>query len=419
MLNRLRLQDVGPASRMEISFAPRLTLLTGDNGLGKTFVLDIVWWALTQTWAGLPAWPQRGKNVKPVISIDSLPPFPFMSRYDYATQSWETEPPSPSLSRPQVVVYVRVDGGFSVWDSARNGLRLSGAKIDEAVRSAGYHFAPMALWDGLTEGGKILCSGLIRDWVLWQLQGTEAFAQLEDVLKILSPNTQETLQPGPPIRVSLDDARDIPTLEMPYGTVPVIYASAGMKRIVALAYLLVWAWQEHQHAARLLNQAAADHVTILIDEVEAHLHPCWQRVILPALLAVVSRLQGTVTMQIIATTHAPLVLASVEPDFDEDRDRVLTFELHDRQVVVREIPWAKQGDVVGWLTSEAFGLQQARSLEAERAIEAAEAFMRGDQHTLPHDLRTRDAIDAELRRVLAGHDLFWPRWIVHGEAAHT
>jgi hypothetical protein len=78
--------------------------------------------------------------------------------------------------------------------------------------------------------------------------------------------------------------------------------------------------------------------------------------------------------------------------------------------VVEQIPWAKQGDAGNWLVSEAFGLPQPRSREAERAIDAAEAFMRGD--TTPPDLDTREKIDAELRRVLAGHDDFWPRWLV-------
>ena len=47
---------------------------------------------------------------------------------------------------------------------------------------------------------------------------------------------------------------------------------------------------------------------MLIDQVESHLHPRWQRVLLPALLAVVSRLKAGATVQVIATTHAPLVL---------------------------------------------------------------------------------------------------------------
>lgn len=45
MLEHLKLIDVGPAPAMEIDFAPRLDFLTGDNGLGKTFLLDIAWWA--------------------------------------------------------------------------------------------------------------------------------------------------------------------------------------------------------------------------------------------------------------------------------------------------------------------------------------------------------------------------------------
>lgn len=46
MLEYLRLENVGPAPSMEL--APRLNLLTGDNGLGKSFLLDCAWWALTQ-----------------------------------------------------------------------------------------------------------------------------------------------------------------------------------------------------------------------------------------------------------------------------------------------------------------------------------------------------------------------------------
>ena len=77
-----------------------------------------------------------------------------------------------------------------------------------------------------------------------------------------------------------------------------------------------------------------------------------------------------------------------------------------------EQPWAKQGDVVNWLVSDVFGLAQGRSLEAERAIEAAEAWMRGATSELPAALATAEAIDAELKRVLAGHDEFWPRWVL-------
>lgn len=51
MLKRLALKDVGPAANLEIDFSPRVNLITGDNGLGKSFLLDIAWWAVTRTWA--------------------------------------------------------------------------------------------------------------------------------------------------------------------------------------------------------------------------------------------------------------------------------------------------------------------------------------------------------------------------------
>ncbi len=77
------------------------------------------------------------------------------------------------------------------------------------------------------------------------------------------------------------------------------------------------------------------------------------------------------------------------------------------------MPWAKQGDVVAWLESECFNETSPRSKEAERAIKAAEAFMRGDTNqTKKFDLETKEEIHAELLRVVPGHDPFWPRWIV-------
>ena len=50
MLNHLQLKNVGPAPSMELKFGQRLNLITGDNGLGKSFLLDIAWWAMTRKW---------------------------------------------------------------------------------------------------------------------------------------------------------------------------------------------------------------------------------------------------------------------------------------------------------------------------------------------------------------------------------
>ncbi len=401
MLEHLALTHVGPADALVLSPAPRLNLLAGDNGLGKTFLLDIAWWALTNTWPNLPAIPKRGEEARPSIRYGirttAKGPSRFTSPFTFAGQQWQR--PKPQRDE-NLALYARVDGSFAAWDP---------------VRSAGYLFTPDSIWNGLETSGTVLCDGLLRDWITWQSRKPDLFAVLADVLATLSPSPDEVIRPGEPTRVSVKDVREVPTIELPYGTVPVTHASAGMRRVLALSYLLVWSWSEHEAAARLTRREPSRRLVLLIDEVEAHLHPQWQRVLLPALLRAVEHLRPDVEVRILASTHAPLVLASVEPLFDEEQDRVFAFDLEDDHVSVREVPWAKQGDVVGWLTSDVFGLTQARSREADRAIEAAEAFMRGETNQLPDDLRTQDDIHQALVGLLPGHDPFWPRWVVHTE----
>lgn len=194
---------------------------------------------------------------------------------------------------------------------------------------------------------------------------------------------------------------------------PIVHASAGVKRIVALAYLLVWAFEEHKKACELLGRTPEQSIIFLVDEIEAHLHPRWQRVVLPALLDVVAQLTPAgASVQILAASHAPLLLASLEPRFDPELDRTIHFDIEDDQVCIDKAEYAAQGDATSWLVSEFFGLRQARSREAEEAIEAAEAWMRGDLNALPAALNTPAKIDARLRQTVPGHDPFWPRWIV-------
>ena len=63
-LESLELNGIGPAKIMKLEFAPRLNLITGDNGLGKTFLLECAWWALSGSWADpeQPAYPRYDSN---------------------------------------------------------------------------------------------------------------------------------------------------------------------------------------------------------------------------------------------------------------------------------------------------------------------------------------------------------------------
>jgi hypothetical protein len=412
MLRHLELRNVGPAPRLEIDLAERLNVVTGDNGLGKSFLLDVAWWALTQTWAREMARPAKGVHEAEIAFSFGLraarEPNNAMFLWHPSEQDWHFVHAG-RAGGPGMVLYASVDGGCAVWDSARNYWAPAQVPLPkERFRIPSYVFQAKEVWEGLEREGVSLCEGLVRDWASWQKENGEAFQQLTAVLDGLSPSLQERLVPGSFARLGFE-ARDVPTLRMPYGQdVPVVHASAGMRRIIALAYMLVWTWQEHVKASELTGKPPTREITFIIDEIEAHLHPQWQRRILRSLLGVMEALTGTsdVRVQVIAATHSPLLLASLEPLFDPDRDALWTLDLVEHEVKLSKVPWRRQGDANHWLTSEVFDLAIPRSLEAEAALQQADALLRQPE---PDPARLRE-VNEELRRVLPDDDSFWARW---------
>lgn len=401
MLESLHLKNVGPAPEMTLDLAPRLNLITGDNGLGKSFLLDVAWWALTRTWAREMVVPRAGLKAEIGYAYTKQTPgvFAYTSQYEPARVRWTVKHSRPPI--PGLILYAQVDGGFSVWDPMRNYWTA-----DAPDRPNAYLFAPDEVWKGNEH-----CKGILSDWLFWQARKDRKFKTLSRVLEALSPSRTETMRPGEPRELTIQDAGPTPTLRMAYGEdVPLIHASAGMRRIIALAYLLTWAWDRHEEAAKLRGQRAAKEIIFLVDEIEGHLHPQWQRRVVPALLSVMDVLTGShgSKVQLVVSTHAPLVLASVEPTFDAAQDAWFDLDLERKRVALRKRTYVRRGEVGNWLVSEAFDLKSPRSLEGEQAVAAAEALMQAK--TRPAKGAVEEA-DRLLRAAgLPDIDTFWVRW---------
>lgn len=408
MLRWIKLAGVGPADQMRADFAPRINVITGDNGLGKSFLLDVAWWALTRTWAGTPAIPGRNKNVASIyfgLAGAAKSASTVRSEFRFDSQTWsvdERRAPPPS----GIVIYARADGGFSVWDPVRNQRTAT-----DQDRPAAYHFDGREVFDGLDVAGKKACEGLERDWVSWQRARAPEFEQLTRAMVSLSA-PDEPIAPGEPRRVFVGEGRERPTIRVNGQDVPVVLASAGVRRVLAMAYLLVWSWREHKAEVELQHLGEPERrQVLLIDEPETHLHPRWQRAILPAVLSAASELrrEGAET-QLITSTHSPLVLASLESAFDRERDAWLDLDLSragdGRRVELARRDFVRRGDVSAWLRSEAFDLKEARSLEAERAIGAALALAREASPSRKDIERVHELLRASLSDI----DRFWVRW---------
>lgn len=397
---------LGPAEHLVLEPADRLTLITGDNGLGKSFLLECAWWALTGEWTCMPAFPNPGKQrgrteINYKIEGEHAKSEKKTIPFDWKSLSWPQSTKRPTI--PGLIVYARVDGSFAVWDPAKQvGVSSNLKRVNSSV------FTSEQVWDGLQ--GRI--EGLIRDWIRWQSNPSKyPFETFTRVLASLSPPDLGILEPGDPVRIP-GDPRDIPTIKHPYGVTPIVYDSAGVRRIITLAYLIVWAWNEHVVTTELARTLPERRIVVLVDEMEAHLHPRWQRTVLPALMSIGEMLAPQLHVQFLVATHSPLVMASAEPIFNDKTDSLVHLDLADTgEVSLNEMDFIRYGDVSSWLTSDVFELKHARNSAAEAAIENAKALQ------LQQDVTAEEVREASSRlvRYLASDDKFWPRWIAFAE----
>ncbi len=401
----LHVHGTGPTSDMLFRPAGRMTIITGDNGLGKSFLMECAWWALTGNWADRPAFPNLDSDQ---VYIEFDIQGSYQSRrthpkiyYDRKQFRW----PHSDGNRhtiPGLVIYARVDGSFAVWDPIKSA-------SDRAPEDGLYTLSSDNIWNGQKDRNE----GLVRDWIKWQNAPDKyPFEMLSKVLARLSPPDLGELRTGDSVRIP-GDPREIPTVIHRCGTTPVLYASAGIKRILALSYLMVWAWNEHLIAAKLARRRRENRMVVLVDEMEAHLHPKWQREVLPALSSVSTYLEKDLNLQLIISTHSPLVVASAESIFESEKDAFIHLDiLESGEITMEELPFVKYGDVSSWLTSPVFQLGQARSRDAEKAIQKAKDLQaHKEKATKEKVVQTSNM----LAKCLPSHDKFWPRWIAFAE----
>ena len=105
-------REVGPATRLAYHPNKRLNLVTGDNSLGKTFLLDSIWWAITGHWLEYPAAPRRYVNQSlPSIRVTYNAPGRNPIRkgsYNWKKQAWEVS------QRPHGMVALSIYAGMTV-----------------------------------------------------------------------------------------------------------------------------------------------------------------------------------------------------------------------------------------------------------------------------------------------------------------
>jgi hypothetical protein len=139
------------------------------------------------------------------------------------------------------------------------------------------------------------------------------------------------------------------------GTVPFEALSQGTLSLVSWTGALLQRLYEVTREGQEPTQSAA---IVLIDEIDAHMHPAWQRTL-------ASRLSSLFpNIQFITTSHSPLMVGSLEPS------QVYRLARDKSGSVIKERPdYALKGlGVAGLLTSNLFGLDSHLDEPTEDAL---------------------------------------------------
>lgn len=311
-VTRLKLTNVRAIKTAEFRFLPGINLVVGVNGVGKTTILEALAGCLAE-------FVSNNANVR-------LHPTLLAKSTDVRVGAEALEVECEIEYRGARFVYSRhkaVPGVGSGQTSLHNGGPPPdfGDEADSAAvavlfatnRAVASQRAPLKRAASGGKAAAVAGAFLPRelrlrecaDWIRARVALGRERPASKRVLSTLDDTVARCLPGYGNVRVDEEDGRDI-LVDQDGTTLSVRQLSDGERAILALVLdltrRLAVAYPELQDPA---DQAEA---VVLVDEVELHLHPRWQRQIVGSLTAAFPR------CQFIATTHSPQVMGEVKPD---------------------------------------------------------------------------------------------------------
>jgi len=350
-LSELRLEDFRCFERFDLELHPQLTLLAGVNGSGRSSVLDGLAVALGSWFLGFHSVKDRRIELREVRIARTDSPHPDFERQfpvsveararigaadvrwarrknsekgtttkadaaklaDFGVATQKALQAGEDIDLPVLAYY----GTERLWrprssKGGNGGARTSRASAYTDALDPSSDHIHLASWMRWREYDRLQRHSEVLRFMTDQGVARDAAAGLAGrVPKAIDDPWLEAVRRA--VCSCIDDCEDffysVKTEELCVrlrgsGTQPLSVMSDGYRNLIALVADLAW------RATRLNTHREADAPVetagvVLIDEVELHLHPKWQRDVLPSLMRVFPNIQFVVT------THSAQVMASV------------------------------------------------------------------------------------------------------------
>jgi predicted ATPase len=316
-LQKISLENIGPFTSASLSLcheegqpAP-ITLLTGQSGTGKTLVLDAVREALSWVFAAGGGVSLHDANTMRVLlrrgcsaGRVNLEAPPFRSGAYYMQTAQQRLARDVSFP-PDAFAWAGAIKQRFVLDYWDTSLPTGSFSVSNFARRNHEQFQSNAL-SGRVEARSI--TDLICQFDYLRSSEEESEKRTGEALMGATRKIAELAMLDGGRFVRVERSSFTPLFEQAGSIVSIDQLSTGNTYLVSRLLTLLG----HMHSAQVVNALPPEQMLLspgllLIDEVEAHLHPRWQSRVLPGIRGLFPN------VQIIATTHSPFVLASA-PD---------------------------------------------------------------------------------------------------------
>ena len=387
----LNLTNIGPFDDIEFEFDPQVNVFTGPNNSGKSTVL----WALGDILVHNFEFPQKLLRTNPADFRIRL--------MDGSGSESEGQLPISADEYSDDCVRKRVKQHIDFVKPIEYAEFVPSLRLSTDFRSPG----PKAENDlgnnenSLYEARKRHLTGtsLIRDEdIIQQIIDLDyrsyrrSRSVYREIVVKISKLASEITE-GFPIEFLgvAEDARGLfPLFRTPDGDVPFNVLSQGTQSIIQwLACFLIGYAKYYDFPDNLEDKPSI----FIVDEIDAHLHPSWQRRVIPALI------RNFPKLQIFCSTHSPLMLAGLK----EGQTQILRRNEEGKIAVSRN-----EKDVIGWsmdeITRILLDVPDPIDLETAKHLDRLQELRR--KHTLSPD----ESEELEILRHSVNRNLLGGPW---------
>ena len=351
VLKKISVTDIGPFENLELKFDPHWNILLGDNGVGKSSIIKAI--AIAIVGEDAKSYAQRiikaGKT-NSVITLES-------GRNTYTTRLFRNNGAAKVESVPGRAF--EAEGWLAVaFPPLRTMSWARPTSVETGTTGRERPTTDDLLPVILGEADPRLDN--LKKWIVnvdYRIKDAKFRKQdptpheklLNDFFQVVTQLTTGTKIEFKGVNA---DTKEI-TVVTDDGELPIEALSQGMTSLIGWVGILL------QRLYEVYGKDDTDpkehYALVLMDEIDAHLHPAWQQSLIQRLSKIFPN------VQFIATTHSPLIVGGMNPEQiirfarDED-DKVVTY------TVTEEMTTGRADQI---LSSDLFGLGSTMKLNVE------------------------------------------------------